>query len=108
MVVAPGIKNPGHARFGGEEVGDGAGVAALALDAQVEGFQPLQQHPGVERAEAWAGVAEEALQPVFRELLGAEDRAAEAARSEEHTSELQSLMRISYAVLCLQKKTKTK
>src|SRR3546814_3533227 len=27
------------------------------------------------------------------------------ARSEEHTSELQSLMRISYAVLCLQKKT---
>src|SRR3546814_7744220 len=26
-------------------------------------------------------------------------------RSEEHTSELQSLMRISYAVLCLQKKT---
>src|SRR3546814_9896648 len=31
--------------------------------------------------------------------------AEEARRSEEHTSELQSLMRISYAVLCLQKKT---
>src|SRR3546814_9430730 len=30
-----------------------------------------------------------------------------AARSEEHTSELQSLMRISYAVFCLKKK-KTK
>src|SRR3546814_1503364 len=29
-------------------------------------------------------------------------------RSEEHTSELQSLMRISYAVFCLKKKTKTK
>src|SRR3546814_3008255 len=28
---------------------------------------------------------------------------ADAARSEEHTSELQSLMRISYAVLCLKK-----
>src|SRR3546814_1131269 len=28
-----------------------------------------------------------------------------APRSEEHTSELQSLMRISYAVFCLQKKT---
>src|SRR3546814_6831580 len=27
-------------------------------------------------------------------------------RSEEHTSELQSLMRTSYAVLCLQKKTR--
>src|SRR3546814_8894084 len=29
-------------------------------------------------------------------------------RSEEHTSELQSLMRISYAVFCLKKKTKSK
>src|SRR3546814_6225789 len=29
-------------------------------------------------------------------------------RSEEHTSELQSLMRISYAVFCLQKKNKNK
>src|SRR3546814_2017014 len=28
-----------------------------------------------------------------------------SARSEEHTSELQSLMRISYAVFCLKKKT---
>src|SRR3546814_3695900 len=31
-------------------------------------------------------------------------RFAEALRSEEHTSELQSLMRISYAVFCLKKK----
>src|SRR3546814_1075518 len=30
------------------------------------------------------------------------------ARSEEHTSELQSLMRISYAVFCLKKKKKIK
>src|SRR3546814_1724640 len=38
------------------------------------------------------------------------DRPGNAAdrgnRSEEHTSELQSLMRISYAVFCLKKKTK--
>src|SRR3546814_2129367 len=33
----------------------------------------------------------------------AEQAAADADRSEEHTSELQSLMRISYAVFCLQK-----
>src|SRR3546814_4202296 len=33
-----------------------------------------------------------------------EPRAATIARSEEHTSELQSLMRISYAVFCLKKK----
>src|SRR3546814_8503297 len=33
--------------------------------------------------------------------------AHECDRSEEHTSELQSLMRISYAVFCLKKKKKT-
>src|SRR3546814_3899317 len=32
----------------------------------------------------------------------------EQMRSEEHTSELQSLMRISYAVFCLKKKKKTR
>src|SRR3546814_8899144 len=31
--------------------------------------------------------------------------ASRSVRSEEHTSELQSLMRISYAVFCLKKKT---
>src|SRR3546814_10602335 len=49
-------------------------------------------------------------------VLGTEIRMAEALafiehvfaeRSEEHTSELQSLMRISYAVFCLKKKKKT-
>src|SRR3546814_5169696 len=34
------------------------------------------------------------------------DRLDDHARSEEHTSELQSLMRISYAVFCLKKKIK--
>src|SRR3546814_2938619 len=43
--------------------------------------------------------------PVRRgSLLGIGDREA-LLRSEEHTSELQSLMRISYAVFCLKKKT---
>src|SRR3546814_5525562 len=47
-----------------------------------------QRQQGIERAAAH--------QP---EITGIE-------RSEEHTSELQSLMRISYAVFCLKKKTK--
>src|SRR3546814_5436990 len=45
---------------------------------------------------AWRG-ASERLRPVLMTAL--------ATRSEEHTSELQSLMRISYAVFCLKKKT---
>src|SRR3546814_5881683 len=51
------------------------------------------------------------------EMLGVQDRigarfikglhqGAHLVRSEEHTSELQSLMRISYAVFCLKKKIK--
>src|SRR3546814_4997119 len=40
--------------------------------------------------------------PATRRPLGS------APRSEEHTSELQSLMRISYAVFCLKKKKNTK
>src|SRR3546814_4919002 len=36
----------------------------------------------------------------------ARPRADAGERSEEHTSELQSLMRISYAVFCLKKKNK--
>src|SRR3546814_2232803 len=39
--------------------------------------------------------------------LAGRRRSAAAGRSEEHTSELQSLMRIPYAVLCLKQKTKT-
>src|SRR3546814_9484399 len=37
---------------------------------------------------------------------GSDDVATTTDRSEEHTSELQSLMRISYAVFCLKQKTK--
>src|SRR3546814_2617866 len=51
----------------------------------------------------------QAFFPVCAAMIG---RANLVARSEEHTSELQSLMRISYAVFCLKKKkiksTKTK
>src|SRR3546814_10323869 len=38
-------------------------------------------------------------------ILPAAVSAPDPSRSEEHTSELQSLMRISYAVFCLKKKT---
>src|SRR3546814_7024126 len=52
------------------------------------GFEPAQHRGGLGRERAAA-----ARRPVI-------------VRSEEHTSELQSLMRISYAVFCLKKKTK--
>src|SRR3546814_7912563 len=44
--------------------------------------------------------------PIDNDLLGVKAMysLADGERSEEHTSELQSLMRISYAVFCLNKK----
>src|SRR3546814_4496044 len=41
-------------------------------------------------------------------LVDRDEAIARFVRSEEHTSELQSLMRISYAVFCLKKKKQTK
>src|SRR3546814_2404098 len=44
--------------------------------------------------------------PALEILYGLTHSMVSAPRSEEHTSELQSLMRISYAVFCLKKKKK--
>src|SRR3546814_8912693 len=65
----------------------------------------------------WDGALTTIVQDPFEQVFVAvydvtpEDETAldgwEAARSEEHTSELQSLMRISYAVFCLKKKKTT-
>src|SRR3546814_5657778 len=45
--------------------------------------------------------------PTDGRLIATEAKTSKPLRSEEHTSELQSLMRISYAVFCLKKKKKT-
>src|SRR3546814_2316488 len=68
------------------------------------------------RAEGVAGkIAPGAVRPVdvlqtAAPVVGRADaeQPLQAVRSEEHTSELQSLMRISYAVFCLKKKTQVK
>src|SRR3546814_8516856 len=56
-------------------------------------------------------IADRAAETAMRTLIAAErpndDIIGEEYRSEEHTYELQSLMRISYAVLCLKKKKTT-
>src|SRR3546814_8541659 len=53
----------------------------------------------------WCGPAK-AILKVPMAVVPRDDCIAHTCRSEEHTSELQSLMRISYAVFCLQKKNK--
>src|SRR3546814_2476250 len=50
------------------------------------------------------GLARAAPQQVNNKPRGSQSDGGKEPRSEEHTSELQSLMRISYAVFCLKKK----
>src|SRR3546814_8761027 len=54
------------------------------------------------------GSRRERTQQLTQLCLSPPSRLRPHPRSEEHTSELQSLMRISYAVFCLKKKKKTK
>src|SRR3546814_1994261 len=73
-----------------------------AVERQVDpvvGHAPLREIIG---ADAFGAVARPDHR-LARRRLGAVDL---FARSEEHTSELQSLMRISYAVFCLKQKNK--
>src|SRR3546814_3965787 len=92
----------GHLR----QVADGEGAAEIGL-CEVD-------HPTEDGGRKTAP-GEEGARAAFREAGGeiGEQRLARMAdgqairrflRSEEHTSELQSLMRISYAVFCLKKK----
>src|SRR3546814_3571500 len=63
-------------------------------------------YPGVALKLSEGMTRHEAQVRIMR-LLSAISWAESTGRSEEHTSELQSLMRISYAVFCLKKKQKT-
>src|SRR3546814_10092628 len=67
-----------------------------------------QQQPGQQRAAEYqrAGAQAQPARMAARDLE--RHLAGDVVRSEEHTSELQSLMRISYAVFCLKKKKKIK
>src|SRR3546814_5352382 len=64
---------------------------------------PMTVHPAFPVDGAPAPAASAPLTVRVVDPLSLSDELA-AARSEEHTSELQSLMRISYAVFCLKKK----
>src|SRR3546814_3098815 len=99
-----------------QHLGGSEGLPGFALSAQLD--HPAQPQRGlrVTGATYRAGPAK-VLQLASDDELRRHRRTLGAGfhsphfgrlRSEEHTSELQSLMRISYAVFCLQKKNKPK
>src|SRR3546814_3756240 len=103
MTVFPTISPPPYAEY---------------IDAIIEGGVKLVETAGPKSSDHWARLKGAGIRIIHkcvavRHALSAERAGVDAisidgfecARSEEHTSELQSLMRISYAVFCLKKKT---
>src|SRR3546814_5995749 len=79
----------------------------LCTQCEAEGFRRITFFPDRPDVLSRYRVRMSADKARFPVLLSNGNRIAEGdGRSEEHTSELQSLMRISYAVFCLKKKTK--
>ena len=62
-----------------EKARHGERVPIVLADAQIQGLEPLEQHPGIERAERRAGVLEVRLQDLRAERRIAQDRAAQTA-----------------------------
>src|SRR3546814_1927930 len=84
-------------RVGAQEVAD-AGHVGSPQDALVVDVRRAERDVVAHRAEEQVVVLRD-IADVAAQVGG-----IDLARSEEHTSELQSLMRISYAVFCLKKK----
>src|SRR3546814_1300450 len=84
---------------------DGAGVMLVAVDGQLAGLLAVADPIRESARGAIDALRSDGLRIVM--LTGDNATTANAVRSEEQTSELQSLMRISYAVFCLKKKSKT-
>src|SRR3546814_7303623 len=81
---------------------EGSGQRRLALlDPVIDVFE---HHDGIVDDKPYSENQRQQGEQIDRKTEDPEHR--ECGRSEEHTSELQSLMRISYAVFCLKKKTK--
>src|SRR3546814_5530868 len=84
-------------------------IGEMPIDARFATLLVFEQqvgHPGIGRDDEDAVVKIAARTPRDQDIV--EQGGGGGHRSEEHTSELQSLMRISYAVFCLKKKIQYK
>src|SRR3546814_9751932 len=79
-------------------------VRSLREDDRIHALHALRQPFADDPVMRGAVARHHRLERAFAQMLDDLDLLALLGRSEEHTSELQSLMRISYAVFCLKKK----
>src|SRR3546814_10079256 len=77
-------------------------ISYVLSDDRITLIEPTKKAPRVRSR--WGVLCNE-TEKARRPGLPQSYRALTSSRSEEHTSELQSLMRTSYAVFCLKKKT---
>src|SRR3546814_3840156 len=87
-----------------------AKITGKVLEVRIEEGQRVEEGDIMAKldpvdADAERALAASQLAAARSQIGGVQAQLHEAERSEEHTSELQSLMRISYAVFCLKKKT---
>src|SRR3546814_2525582 len=104
-LYAPVDLNIGHCRL---SVAEPKGLAAED-EAAMSHVRVATKYPGLTRRHfEQQGIQAECVKlngaMELAPSLGLSRRIVDLVRSEEHTSELQSLMRISYAVFCLKKK----
>src|SRR3546814_3850319 len=108
--------DPPYTTFNLGQIGGGKAINIVAQDCSFTWeYRPLPGEDAETILAAFEAYSRETVLPALREF--APDAAIEterlatvpplSPRSEEHTSELQSLMRISYAVFCLKKTTIT-
>src|SRR3546814_4212352 len=91
------LKEPAQRFASGRELASCIGRLFDQLRLSDKPVTPRESRDSLRRLRFFATFSDEEI----NEILGASQM---VSRSEEHTSELQSLMRISYAVFCLKKK----
>src|SRR3546814_3307027 len=103
-VIEPPVETPRRAGIGGFLV-KFAGAIAILIVVALGLMWAAQSYVGKKLSPDPVTIANSSLQGLQEQNRLSAFAARYVARSEEHTSELQSLMRISYAVFCLKKKT---
>src|SRR3546814_4904408 len=99
VAIAKVLQDEGY--IGGSRVTENGAKAELEIELKYyEGRPVIERLQRISRSGLRQYRGKDALPKVLNGL-----GIAIISRSEEHTSELQSLMRISYAVFCLKKKT---
>src|SRR3546814_4719972 len=90
---------------GAEEFAAACSLGRLGSHLTARNRWPVTMSASLEHSHKVGGTIASGWISWARSKPASRGTAAVFARSEEHTSELQSLMRISYAVFCLNKKT---